>query len=115
MKHYLFVAGNSQACSKSLGKRRNSMEPLCYGLFSVDSEYVRQYQQFGTIYLLVKHFGQGLDVVFMLCQFLLLPIWASYFRNVCLNDSIYFSFQDFALQNLYLSVKIRSKLLANEL
>ena len=59
-RHYLLVAGNSQACSKSLEKRRNSFEPHCYGLFSVDSEYVRQYQQFGTIYLLVKHFGQGL-------------------------------------------------------
>ena len=68
------MAGNSQACSKSLEKRRNNLEPPCYGLFSVDSEYVRQFQQYGTIYLLVKHFGQEIDVelcsaIFSFCQF----------------------------------------------
>ena len=60
MRQYLLGAKKPQACSRSLEKPQNSFEPLCYGFFSVDTEYVRQYQQFGTIHLLVKHFGQGL-------------------------------------------------------
>ena len=60
MRRCLFVTRKSQACSKSLEKTRNSFAPLCYGFFSVDTEYVRQYQQFSTTHLLVKYFGQGL-------------------------------------------------------
>ena len=59
MRHYLFVTRKSQACSKSLEKTRSSFASLCYGFFSVDTEYIRQYQQFGTTHLLIKHFGQG--------------------------------------------------------
>ena len=51
MRHYLFVAAKSQAWSKSLEKSRNSFEPPCFGFFSVDSEYVRQYQQFGNLFV----------------------------------------------------------------
>ena len=60
MRRYLLVTRKSPACSKSLQKPRNSFASLCYGFFSVDTEYVRQYQQFSTTHLLAKHFGQGL-------------------------------------------------------
>ena len=63
---YLIVCGamfetrKSYACSKSIEKTPDSFPPFQYGFFSVDIEYVRQYKQFGTKHLSVKHFGQGL-------------------------------------------------------
>ena len=62
MRRYLSVTRKSQACPKSLKKTQNSFAPLCYGFFTVNTEYVRQYQQFGrlTTHLLIKHFEQGL-------------------------------------------------------
>ena len=108
IKCYLFVTRKPQTCSKSLEKIRNGFARLCYCFFSVNTEYVRQYQQFNTTHLLLKRFVQELvpsrhfretDVVFMLCQFFL--SWTTHVRNVCWKNSICF-FQDFVLQNLYL-------------
>ena len=58
MRRYLFVTRKPQACLKSLEKTRKAS--LCYGFFSVVTEYFRQYQGFGTTHLLAKSFGQGL-------------------------------------------------------
>ena len=54
-------------------------------------------------------------VQYLCCaNFCILLIWANHVRNVCWKNSIWLS-QDFVLQNLYLSVKILSKLSVNEI
>ena len=57
MRRYLFVIRKPQACLKF---KKHETASLCYGFFSVVTEYVRQYQEFGPTHLLAKSFGEGL-------------------------------------------------------
>ena len=65
LRHYLFEIRKSQTGSKSIKKTTNSSKPLCYGFFSVDIEYIRQYSDtLASILVFVYELsGSGLSPV----------------------------------------------------